>query len=312
MSSSSSKPIYVEILIKAGMQELWDKTQDPRQHEQWDLRFSRIEYLPRTGADAPQRFRYSTKIGFGLSISGEGETSGRLLNEQERISSLKFGSEQQISLISVGSGYWKYVQETEGVRFLTLYNYKTRFGRAGQWLDRVCFRPLMGWATAWSFDCLRLWLERQIPPAESLRKSLTHALSTLLLAMIWIYQGLVPKLLVPDSGEMEMLRGIPVLQGYEQIVLTGIGVGEILFGLAHLLWNRHKWLYLLNIIGLLVLGFGAISNASVYVAPFNPVSLNLAMIGLAVTAMLSLQNLPSARACIRVKGSSAAERREST
>jgi hypothetical protein len=35
-------------------------------------------------------------------------------------------------------------------------------------VDRLVFRPLMGWATAWSFDRLRLWCERGISPARSL------------------------------------------------------------------------------------------------------------------------------------------------
>jgi hypothetical protein len=43
------------------------------------------------------------------------------------------------------------------VRFLTGYDYGTRFGLPGQVIDRLALRPLLGWATAWSFDRLRLW-----------------------------------------------------------------------------------------------------------------------------------------------------------
>ena len=69
--------IYVEILVRAPMDALWSHTQTPALHERWDLRFSRIEYLPRNGESEPQRFQYATRIGFGLEISGEGETVGR-------------------------------------------------------------------------------------------------------------------------------------------------------------------------------------------------------------------------------------------
>ena len=66
--------VYVEILVRAPMDALWDHTQTPALHERWDLRFSRIEYLPKGREAEPQRFRYATRIGFGLDVSGEGET----------------------------------------------------------------------------------------------------------------------------------------------------------------------------------------------------------------------------------------------
>jgi hypothetical protein len=45
--------IYVEILVRAPMDALWSHTQTPALHEQWDLRFSEIDYLPRTRDDSP-------------------------------------------------------------------------------------------------------------------------------------------------------------------------------------------------------------------------------------------------------------------
>ena len=70
------KPIYVEIAIQAPLEELWRLTQSPDLHQRWDLRFTRIAYLPRPDPGEPQRFRYETRIGFGLAVSGEGETAG--------------------------------------------------------------------------------------------------------------------------------------------------------------------------------------------------------------------------------------------
>lgn len=35
------------------------------------------------------------------------------------------------------------------------------------------FHPLIGWATAWSFDRLRLWIERGIPPEVSRDRALS-------------------------------------------------------------------------------------------------------------------------------------------
>jgi hypothetical protein len=154
------RPIYVEIPVRASMDALWAKTQEPEQHERWDIRFSTIEYLPRPDESQPQRFLYETRIGFGLKIAGEGETVGTCeRNGGMRTSALKFWSDDAKSLIETGSGYWKYIPENGGVKFLTLYDYKTRFGVIGRFFDGILFRPIMTWATAWSFDCLRLWIE---------------------------------------------------------------------------------------------------------------------------------------------------------
>ena len=67
--------IYVEIFIHGSMDELWEKTQNPGVHQRWDLRFSEIEYLPRTAGE-PQKFLYVTRIGAGMRIAGEGKSIG--------------------------------------------------------------------------------------------------------------------------------------------------------------------------------------------------------------------------------------------
>lgn len=168
--------IYVEILVRGSIDQLWNHTQIPHLHERWDLRFSRIDYLPRHDERAPQRFRYTTRIGFGLAVSGEGEASGRRdLAGGESTSALKFSSDERLSVIREGSGYWKYIPTADGVRFLTWYDYRTRFGAAGELFDRFVFRPLIGWATAWSFDRLRLWIEQGVDPTLALRRALVHA-----------------------------------------------------------------------------------------------------------------------------------------
>jgi hypothetical protein len=179
--------VYVEILVHAPMETLWSHTQSPSQHERWDLRFSRIEYLPRSESTAVQRFRYATRLGFGVEVTGEGETVGRReLPDGSATSSLTFGSEAPISIIRRGSGYWKYVPTAQGTRFLTWYDYQTRFGAAGAIFDRVVFRPLIGWATAWSFDRLRLWLEAEVAPARAVRRALLHAATRIAVAALLV------------------------------------------------------------------------------------------------------------------------------
>ena len=85
--------IYVEILVRAPMDALWAHTQTPALHQRWDLRFSRIDHLPQAQDADPQRFRYTTRIGFGFEVDGEGETVGqRDLTDGSRSSALSFCS----------------------------------------------------------------------------------------------------------------------------------------------------------------------------------------------------------------------------
>ncbi len=117
-------------------------------HERWDLRFSSITYLPRSKGE-PQRFLYSTHLGFGLQIKGAGESGGEAIGaDGSRSSALRLRSEDPKSLIREGAGSWKYLPDKCGVTFLTRYNYRVRFGGAGRLLDGMLFRPLMQWATA--------------------------------------------------------------------------------------------------------------------------------------------------------------------
>lgn len=163
-------PIYVELLVRAPIDAVWDATQLPHHHQRWDLRFSRIEYLPRADGE-PQRFLYATRLGLGVEIRGEGESVGdKDAADGSRTSALVFGSADRRSLIRQGSGYWRYVPTDAGTRFITGYDYETRFGSMGRAIDRLVFRPLIGWATAWSFDRLRLWLEAGVSPETSLRQ----------------------------------------------------------------------------------------------------------------------------------------------
>jgi len=296
-------PLYVEARIRCPLEALWQHTQQPELHQQWYLRFTEITYLPRPEETAPQQFLYATRIGFGLGVAGRGESLGTRDKNGERTSILKFWSDEWVSLIREGAGFWKYVPTDDGLRFFTKYDYQTRFGGVGQWLDSLAFRPLIGWATAWSFDCLRLWLETGQRPALSRRLALADWLTRATLGAVWVYQGVVPKLLFPDTGELRILQGAGFSAATAHRVAAGVGVGEILFGL--LFWllpaQRLRPVYWLHLWGLLGLGAGALfSQPAVFVAPFNPLTLNVALMALAaVRLLLPEEMLPSAARCLR-------------
>lgn len=174
---SPRQPVYVECLIRCDLETLWTATQDPDQHTRWDVRFARISYQPRQPGSA-QRFTYSTRVAPGLKIEGTGQTLGdRDRPDGSRWSGLRFWTSDPRSIIERGGGHWRYIPTADGVRFLTRYDYLPRWGRLGASIDRWVFRPGFGWATAWSFDRLRLWLENGIPPERSRNRWIAHAVA---------------------------------------------------------------------------------------------------------------------------------------
>ncbi|HYK72807.1 MAG TPA: DoxX-like family protein [Pseudoneobacillus sp.] len=283
------------------MDRLWEYTQNPDIHTEWDVRFTEITYLEKQ-KNEPQRFLYKTKIGLGLEIAGTGESGGERIGEKgERVSTLKFSTDNPISLIRTGRGYWKYKQVGEKIDFLTQYDYDTRFGKLGELVDIILFRPLLGWATAWSFDTLKLWLEKGYHPRQSMMKTASYWLVCLSLAIIWMYQGLVPKLLFLHPQELKMTAS---LFGEEStaLVVRGVGSLEIIFGVLWLLpfLKFKRKLLLFQSVLMLFLTFAAIlSDATSYYHPFNPITLNVAVIFLSVIGYLNSNQLPIARHCQR-------------
>jgi DoxX-like family len=293
--------IYVEIRMRVPMDALWAHTQTPALHEKWDLRFSRIEYLPRSRDTHPQRFRYTTRIGCGLEVSGEGETVGhRRLGDGSASSALKFASDEPVSIIREGSGYWKYIPTADGIRFLTWYDYRIRFGVLGAVFDRLVFRPLIGWATAWSFDRLRLWLEGRVDPAQAVRQTLVHFVARLALVAVFVYQGAIPKLLARHADELAMLEDAGIPADAAAIALAALGTCELALAAALLVaWCRRwpAWVSLaLMPIATAVVG---VHSLRFFAAAFNPFSLNVAVAALAAIDLLVLACVPSASHCLR-------------
>ena len=292
--------IYVEIPIRGRMDELWEKTQNPALHQRWDLRFTQIEYLPRQ-PEEPQKFLYRTRIGFGLNIDGNGESTGtRDGDVGARTSSLKFWSADPKSLIQTGSGYWKYVPAADAIRFFTWYDYETRFGWAGKAVDKSLFRPLLGWATAWSFDRLRLWIERGITPEVSRDRALVYCIARATIAFTWLYHGLVPKLLRHDAAELDLLSRIGTAASRLTMAVTVAGWAEILFALILIVFWRHRWPLWVTLVFMLVGIPVVVITAPDYAgAAFNPVTLNLAIAALSSIALLIGREIPSAARCRR-------------
>jgi len=222
------------------------------------------------------------------------------LTDGSRSSALSFASGEPLSIIRDGSGYWKYIPTTEGIRFLTRYDYRTRFGRTGRLFDRTIFRPLIGWATAWSFDRLRLWLEQSVDPAQAMRHTMVHVIARVALSAIFAYQGVVPKLLARHSDEIAMLGDAGVSIGRTGAALNALGVAELTLAAALLIaWNR-RWPALVCLASMLAATtVVAARSPRFFEAAFNPFSLNVAVASLSAIDLIVLASVPSAARCLR-------------
>ncbi|MFK4761329.1 SRPBCC family protein [Microbacterium sp. ZW T5_45] len=160
------RALYVEILIDAPIDRVWELTQNPENHVRWDGRFTGIRPT-RLRDDGAQEFDYELDLrlhtihGTGVSL---GERRGR---SGERTSALVFDTDDALSPLGRGRGYWRYIPTEHGVRFLTGYDYAPGWGPLGRVLDPIVTRRIVWWLTAWSFDRLRLWAEDGVPPEET-------------------------------------------------------------------------------------------------------------------------------------------------
>ncbi|MGY1461504.1 DoxX-like family protein [Bacillus toyonensis] len=296
------RPIYVATEMKTTIEKLWEYMQEPDLHTEWDARFTEISYLEKKEGEA-QKFLYKTKIGFGLEIGGEGESIGEIRKETgERISSLKFWTDNTLSLIRIGRGYWKYTPHKECIHFETQYDYDTRYGRIGNVIDSYMFRPLLGWATAWSFDALKLWLEKGLHPSLLIRRTMTYWLVCFLFAFVWIYQGIVPKIIFSHPEEVKMLSLLIGSHESSVFILKMIGILEIIFAAIWLLPLPKRKIFIMHIVMLIALTVAAgWTNIASFTEPFNPITLNLLLIGLSIVGYLNSFDLPSAKNCKRTR-----------
>ncbi|WP_270070704.1 hypothetical protein [Streptomonospora mangrovi] len=156
--------LYIATRIQAPLDLVWRRTRDLAQHQRWDLRFTAITPDPGADPEGAQRFTYTTGRP-PLTLTGHARTTAERRSAGAAVSALRFWSHQRHCPIASGAGHWRYTPlEGGGVDFATAYRYRVRGGTAGRLADRWLLGPLLGWATAWSFDRLRLWCERGTTP----------------------------------------------------------------------------------------------------------------------------------------------------
>lgn len=105
------------------------------------------------------------------------------------------------------------------------------------------------------------------------------------IAFVWLYHGLVPKLLGPHADEISMNMAIGFSESQAVVIAYIGGVGEILFGALILLFWKHRWPLLLSAIFIFgLLCFSMIFVPKLALAAFNPVTTNVTVIALSLVA----------------------------
>ncbi|ASP37930.1 hypothetical protein CHH28_04220 [Bacterioplanes sanyensis] len=121
--------------------------------------------------------------------------------------------------------------------------------------------------------------------------SFCYALCRVSVAFVWLYHGLVPKLLYMDANEVAMSMAAGFSHA-EAVLLANIaGVAEVGMALAVLLCWRQRWPLQLTVVAMiLLLAMVTFVKPVLLTGAFNPVTTNVTA---AVLAYLGLQLQPN-------------------
>jgi len=106
------------------------------------------------------------------------------------------------------------------------------------------------------------------------------------LAVLWIYQGLVPKIIFKTTDEQRLWQYLFTDERLISILIEFAGYMEIAFGLLFLFFRQSQILHYFNIIAMIGLSLVVIIISPLYfTAAFNPFVMNLTMAILSVVAL---------------------------
>jgi hypothetical protein len=112
------------------------------------------------------------------------------------------------------------------------------------------------------------------------------------IAFVWIYQGLVPKLLGVHPDELQMGLALGLSASQAQLLAYVGGVMEVLLGVVVLVFYQYRLPYIATIGGLVGLWLLTVIFAPQFVvAAFNSTTVNAAVCALAGVALVELRRL---------------------
>lgn len=106
------------------------------------------------------------------------------------------------------------------------------------------------------------------------------------IAFIWLYHGLIPKLLYPHEDELAMNMAAGFSRADALQLATFGGALEIVMSVVVLVFWRQRWPLVLTLIAMVgLLAFVALMKPVLLGAAFNPVSTNVAVAALAIVSL---------------------------
>ncbi len=108
-------------------------------------------------------------------------------------------------------------------------------------------------------------------------------ISRIIVALSWVFHGLVPKIIYIAPLEYEMTSRLGLSEGITVLLIKFAGTCEIIFGLVFWQFYKHKLVVGSSIAGLLflIIAVGVLTPHLLFEA-FNPITTNIPLIGLSL------------------------------
>jgi hypothetical protein len=122
----------------------------------------------------------------------------------------------------------------------------------------------------------------------------------LAVVFVWLWHGLVPKLLYHNADELRMLQAAGWNFSPLSPMVSLFGTAEIVTGIIGLLFWRWRGYLALTAVGMIVaLATVALRSPEYLRAAFNPVTLNLSVLVLSIVAWWAWRYSAFAGRCLR-------------
>lgn len=127
-------------------------------------------------------------------------------------------------------------------------------------------------------------------PMPVMNNELMIQLARWVIALVWVFHGLIPKLIyiAPTEWYLSSQFGFSEANTYWLIIVAG--TSEILFGVLFFIAYRSKWVNYANIMGLMALiVMVAILDWHYLFTAFNPITTNVPLLVLSVFLISNAQ-----------------------
>ena len=104
-------------------------------------------------------------------------------------------------------------------------------------------------------------------------------LSRFTIGLMWIYQGVFPKLIHIAPLELQMSSSLGFTEQVTYWFIKVAGVSEVIFGVFFIIFYKVSYAHILNMLALLgLLLFAAVQTPALLTGAFNPVTTNIPLL----------------------------------